>query len=206
MEIKDSSHDEQFFEIISIERSDDGNFEAVLEVSESGENGPGITEKYIKCLEEEIKKDRSKDENFSTAVLKFQEAVEQYSKSICERLPRCMLDDECVEKKVQQIKNEPEVNESHISYGHRSDKGCSVNPIEKALEMKDIQKSTYDKRQSNHKTLKEFALLLTGFIFLIWYLFPESDIFFGNYDDESIYNIMDGYVELTKLSDVPLRK
>ena len=206
MEIKDSSHDEQFFEIISIERSDDGNFEAVLEVSESGENGPGITEKYIKCLEEEIKKDRSNDENFSTAVLKFQEAVEQYSKSICERLPRCMLDDECVEKKVQQIKNEPEVNESHINYGHWSDKGCSVNSIEKALEMKDIQKSTYDKRQSNHKTLKEFALLLTGFIFLIWYLFPESDISFGNYDDESIYNIMDGYVELTKLSDVPLRK
>ena len=35
---------EQFFEIISIERSDDGNFEAVLEVSESGKNGPGITE------------------------------------------------------------------------------------------------------------------------------------------------------------------
>lgn len=203
METKDLSHDEQFFEIISIERSDDGNFEAVLEVSESGKNGPGITEKDIKCLEEEMKKDRNNDENFSTAVLKFQEAVEQYSKSICERLPRCMLDDECVEKKVQQIQNEPEVYESKKNNEPLSDKGYSENPIEKALELKDIQKSTDDKKQSNQKILKEFALLLlTGFIFLIWYL----DISFENYIDESVINIMDGYVELTKLSEVPLRK
>ena len=76
METKDLSS-EQFFEIISIERSDDGNFEAVLEVSESGKNGPGITETDIKCLEEEMKQVRNNDndDNFSTAVLKFQEAV-----------------------------------------------------------------------------------------------------------------------------------
>ena len=199
MESRDLSHDEQFFEIISIERSDDGNFEAVLEVSESGKNGPGITENDIKCIEEEMKKDRNNDENFSTAVLKFQEAVEQYSKSICERLPRCMLDDECVEKRVQQMKNEPEVNESHNSSELWSEKVCSENPIEKAIELKDIKKS-------NQEKMKEFALFLTGFLFLSWYLFHELDISFGKYVDESVYNIIDGYIELTKLSDVPLRK
>ena len=199
MESRDLSHDEQFFEIISIERSDDGNFEAVLEVSESGKNGPGITENDIKCIEEEMKKDRNNDENFSTAVLKFQEAVEQYSKSICERLPRCMLDDECVEKRVQQMKNDPEVNESHNSSELWSEKVCSENPIEKAIELKDIKKS-------NQEKMKEFALFLTGFLFLSWYLFHELDISFGKYVDESVYNIIDGYIELTKLSDVPLRK
>ena len=199
MESRDLSHDEQFFEIISIERSDDGNFEAVLEVSESGKNGPGITEKDIKCIEEEMKKDRNNDDNFSTAVLKFQEAVEQYSKSICERLPRCMLDDECVEKRVQQMKNDPEVNESHNSSELWSEKVCSENPIEKAIELKDIKKS-------NQEKMKEFALFLTGFLFLSWYLFHELDISFGKYVDESVYNIIDGYIELTKLSDVPLRK
>ena len=199
MESRDLSHDEQFFEIISIERSDDGNFEAVLEVSESGKNGPGITEKDIKCIEEEMKKDRNNDENFSTAVLKFQEAVEQYSKSICERLPRCILDDECVEKRVQKMKNEPELNESHNSSELCSEKVCSENPIEKAIELKDIKKS-------NQEKMKEFALFLTGFIFLCWYLFHESDICFGKYVDKSVSNIIDGYIELTKLSDVPLRK
>ena len=199
MESRDLSHDEQFFEIISIERSDDGNFEAVLEVSESGKNGPGITEKDIKCIEEEMKKDRNNDDNFSTAVLKFQEAVEQYSKSICERLPRCMLDDKCVEKRVQQMKNDPEVNESHNSSELWSEKVCSENPIEKAIELKDIKKS-------NQEKMKEFALFLTGFLFLSWYLFHELDISFGKYVDESVYNIIDGYIELTKLSDVPLRK
>ena len=108
METNDLS-DEQFFEIISIERSDDGNFEAVLEVSESGKNGPGITEKDIKCLEEEIKKERNNDDdNFSTAVLKFQEAVEQYSQSICDRLPKCMLDDEYIQKEVKTKKDDDE--------------------------------------------------------------------------------------------------
>ena len=199
MESRDLSHDEQFFEIISIERSDDGNFEAVLEVSESGKNGPGITEKDIKCIEEEMKKDRNNDDNFSTAVLKFQEAVEQYSKSICERLPRCMLDDKCVEKRVQQMKNDPEVNESHNSSELWSEKVCSENPIEKAIELKDIKKS-------NQEKMKEFALFLAGFLFLSWYLFHELDISFGKYVDESVYNIIDGYIELTKLSDVPLRK
>ena len=109
METKDLSS-EQFFEIISIERSDDGNFEAVLEVSESGKNGPGITETDIKCLEEEMKQVRNNDndDNFSTAVLKFQEAVEQYSKSICERLPKCLLDDEHIEKDLEQKMDESE--------------------------------------------------------------------------------------------------
>merc|ERR1711953_1014102 len=46
---------EPFFEIVSIERSDDGNFEAVLEVCDSGTEGAGITEKDIKCLEEKMK-------------------------------------------------------------------------------------------------------------------------------------------------------
>ena len=206
METKDLS-DEQFFEIISIERSDDGNFEAVLEVSESGKNGPGITEKDIKCLEEEMKKERNNDDdNFSTAVLKFQEAVEQYSKSICDRLPKCMLDDEYIEKKVKQKKDESGIKKSVPKSVENLNKEASENVIENAEEPKYFRKNTNDKGQSNHQILKEFVLLLLGLIFLVWSLFPDLDNSIGNYFEESVSNVIDGYIELTKLSDVPLRK
>ena len=142
METKDLSP-EQFFEIISIERSDDGNFEAILEVSESGKNGPGITETDIKCLEEEMKKVRNNDnDNFSTAVLKFQEAVEQYSKSICERLPKCLLDDENIEKELEQKKYESE----NKQLACKSDENLSnENASSNSVELKDSQKNTNDK-------------------------------------------------------------
>ena len=203
METKDHS-DEQFFEIISIERSDDGNFEAVLEVSESGKNGPGITEKDIKCLEEEMKKERNNDDNnFSAAVLKFQEAVEQYSKSICDRLPKCMLDDEYIQKEVEQRKNESEIKKFVPKSVENLNNEASENDIESS---KNSRKNTNDEGQRNHQILKEFVLLLSGLIFLVWSLFPDFDNSLGNYFEESVSNVIDGYIELTKLSDVPLRK
>ena len=206
METKDLS-DEQFFEIISIERSDDGNFEAVLEVSESGKNGPGITEKDIKCLEEEMKKERNNDDdNFSTAVLKFQEAVEQYSKSICDRLPKCMLDDEYIVKEDKQKKDESDFKKFVPKSTENLNKEASENVIEYAKQSKDSRKNTDDKGQCNHQMLKEFVLLLSGLIFLVWSLFPDFDNSLGNYFEESVSNVIDGYIELTKLSDVPLRK
>ena len=202
METKDLSP-EQFFEIISIERSDDGNFEAVLEVSESGKNGPGITETDIKCLEEELKQVRNNDndDNFSTAVLKFQEAVEQYSKSICERLPKCLLDDE---KDLEQKKDES----GNKQVACKSDvKNSNENDSSNSLELKDSKKNTNDKRQSNHHKLKDFVLLLAGFLFLFWLLLiPDFDNAIGIYVEKSASNVIDDYIELTKLSDVPLRK
>ena len=204
METKDLSP-EQFFEIISIERSDDGNFEAILEVSESGKNGPGITETDIKCLEEEMKKVRNNDnDNFSTAVLKFQEAVEQYSKSICERLPKCLLDDENIEKELEQKKDESE----NKQLACKSDENLSnENASSNSVELKDSQKNTNDKRQSNHHKLKEFVLLLAGFLFLFLLLLPNLDDTVIKFNvEKSAANVMDGYIELTKLSDVPLRK
>ena len=204
METKDLSS-EQFFEIISIERSDDGNFEAVLEVSESGKNGPGITETDIKCLEEEMKQVRNNDndDNFSTAVLKFQEAVEQYSKSICDRLPKCLLDDENIEKDLEQKMDESENKQLACK---SDEKFSNENASSNSLELKDSKKNTNDKRQSNHHKLKELVLLLAGFLFLFWLLLPDLDIAIGIYVEKSASNVMDGYIELTKLSDVPLRK
>ena len=89
----------------------------------------------------------------------------------------------------------------------KSDENLSnENASSNSVELKDSQKNTNDKRQSNHNKLKEFVLLLAGFLFLFLLLIPNLDDTVKFNEEKSAANVMDGYIELTKLSDVPLRK
>ena len=196
---------EPFFEIVSIERSDDGNFEAVLEASDSRTKGARITEKDIKCLEEKMKEANDDIDNcFSKAVLKFQEAVEQYSKNICERLPKCILDDGIGEELFKHTDADESFDQSS---GQIKDKFMAKDAIE-CLNSNMSENSQQNKTKCATLYLKEVALLLGGFIWVICFLLPENldEVFHSESESVAVGNILDEYIELTKLSEVPLRK
>ena len=180
---------DQFFQIVSVEKVEDGSFEAMLEMTED-KGSIGISAADLKHLEENYGKTSEGETNFCDAVMKFQDAIEKYTESIYDRLPDCILHENIELKSAtrDEVSQDKELNK------------------EKTVAIRS-SKSTLNEG--------EILILITG-VFLIFVMFVSKEI--SEYaedenDDKlppimsscSALDIVDGCIQLTKLSEVPLR-